>query len=168
MTKILIPLLLMIVGLAAGLGAGLLLKPEPAPGIDAQADDAAEAGASAVAHRASGGAPDPAVAPEYVKFNNQFVVPVVSRDLISAMIVLSLTVEIEPGTSQAIYDREPKLRDAFLQVLFDHANIGGFEGAFTNAGNMDVLRKSLSDVAQRVVGDTARGVLITDIARQDV
>lgn len=168
MTKILLPLMLMIAGLFAGLGAGLMLKPEPASGTDAHAEGGAEADAPAEAHHVKGGEPDEAVAPEYVKLNNQFVVPVVSRDLISAMIVLSLTVEIVPGTSQAIYDREPKLRDAFLQVLFDHANIGGFEGAFTNAGNMDVLRKSLSDVAQRVVGDTARGVLITDIARQDV
>jgi flagellar basal body-associated protein FliL len=168
MTKMLLPLLLLIVGLAAGLGAGLMLKLEPASGIDAHAEDGADADAPAEAHRVSENGSNPVEALEYVKLNNQFVVPVVSRDLISAMIVLSLTVEIVPGTSQAIYDREPKLRDAFLQVLFDHANIGGFEGAFTTAGNMDVLRKSLSDVAQRVVGDTARGVLITDIARQDV
>lgn len=168
MTRMLLPLLLMIVGLAGGLGAGLMLKPEPAPEEDAQVADAARAGAPPRSHQGAGDGPNPAEALEYVKLNNQFVIPVVSRDLISAMIVLSLTVEIVPGTSQAIYDREPKLRDAFLQVLFDHANIGGFEGAFTNAGNMDVLRRSLSDVAQRVVGDTARGVLITDIARQDV
>lgn len=167
MIKMLLPVLLMIVGIAGGLGAGLMLKPEPEPGIEAQAADGAEAVAPEPHHVAQGGEAA-ADALEYVKLNNQFVIPVVSRDLISAMIVLSLTVEVVAGTSQAVYDREPKLRDAFLQVLFDHANIGGFEGAFTNAGNMEVLRRSLTDVAQRVVGDMARGVLITDIARQDV
>lgn len=168
MTKMLLPMLLLIVGLAAGVGTGLMLKPEPAAGIDADAGDRTEAEAPADPQHAAGEGPNSKEALEYVKLNNQFVVPVVSRDMISAMIVLSLTVEIAAGTSQAIYDREPKLRDAFLQVLFDHANIGGFEGAFTNAGNMDVLRRSLMEVAKRVVGDAARGVLITDIARQDV
>lgn len=168
MTRMLLPLLLMIMGLAGGLGAGLMLKPETAPGEDAHSDAPSEAAVPAEAHRRPDGGTAPLESLEYVKLNNQFVVPVVGRDLITAMIVLSLTVEIVPGTSQAVYDREPKLRDALLQVLFDHANIGGFEGAFTNAANMDVLRRSLSEVAQRVVGETARGVLITDIARQDV
>jgi hypothetical protein len=60
------------------------------------------------------------------------------------------------------------LRDAFLQELFDHANMGGFAGEFTGSNNMDVLRAALTEVAQRVLGDLAHGVLITGIARQDV
>jgi hypothetical protein len=105
---------------------------------------------------------------EFVKLNNQFVVPVVTRDRVSAMVVMSLSIEIAQGNSEIVYTREPKLRDGFLQVLFDHANLGGFEGEFTNANNMDVLRMSLRDVATLVLGDAARGVLITEIARQDV
>ncbi|NCQ24519.1 MAG: flagellar basal body-associated protein FliL [Rhodobacteraceae bacterium CG17_big_fil_post_rev_8_21_14_2_50_63_15] len=168
MIRILLPVLLLILGIAGGVGAGLMQRPEAETQIKEPSDGAAEADLTAGQHSVSHDSHATAEAPEYVKFNNQFVVPVVTRDLISAMIVLSLSVEIVPGTSQTIYDREPKLRDAFLQVLFDHANMGGFEGAFTNAGNMDVLRKSLTDVARRVVGDMALSVLITDIARQDV
>ena len=67
----------------------------------------------------------------------------------------------------AIYSKEPKLRDSFLQVLFDHANIGGFDGAFTNANNLAVLRGALREVAQKDMGDQVTDVLIVEIARQD-
>jgi len=104
---------------------------------------------------------------EYVKLNNQFVVPVVARDMVTALVVMSLSVEIEPGRAENVYRHEPKLRDSFLQVLFDHANMGGFKGEFTNANNMDVLRAALTDVARATLGNLVKGVLITDIARQD-
>ncbi len=55
----------------------------------------------------------------------------------------------------------------FLQVLFDHANAGGFNGAFTSSTNMDVLRQSLLETAQAVIGKSVRNVLIVDIVRQD-
>ncbi|SEL54464.1 hypothetical protein SAMN05443999_10644 [Roseovarius azorensis] len=167
MMRKLLPVLLMLAGTAGGVGVGLMLKPEPIRQTDPGSDGVAEPVAVAGGQGARGNDAS-AEALEYVRLNNQFVIPVVSRNLVSAMIVMSLTVEISPGTSEAVYNREPKLRDAFLQVLFDHANMGGFEGEFTSADNMDVLRRALADVAQRVVGRTARGVLITEIARQDV
>jgi len=105
---------------------------------------------------------------EFIKLNNQFVIPIVDRDMIRAMVVMSLNVEVTQGAAQQVYAREPKLRDAFLQELFDHANMGGFAGEFTGSNNMDVLRAALTEVAQRVLGDLAHGVLITWIARQDV
>ena len=99
--------------------------------------------------------------------NNQFVVPIVDEGRVSAMVVLSLSLEVEPGNTEAVYQREPKLRDAFLQVLFDHANIGGFSGSFTDVSNLVVLRTSLKEAASRVLGTVVVDVLITDIARQD-
>jgi predicted Zn-dependent protease with MMP-like domain len=55
-----------------------------------------------------------------------------------------------------------------LQVLFYHANIGGFECAFTSGERMDILRSALLDAAHGVLGDQVNDVLITEIARQDV
>lgn len=163
MIRKLVPVLLAILGTGGGVAAGLMLRPAemadmPAPETitdETPADDAMDA------TKDTGNT-------EFVKLNNQFVIPVVTRDRISAMVVMSLSIEIAQGNSQMVYTREPKLRDGFLQVLFDHANLGGFEGEFTNANNMDVLRMSLRDVANRVLGDATRGVLITEIARQDV
>jgi hypothetical protein len=84
-----------------------------------------------------------------------------------SMVILSLSLEIEPGKSQDIYAREPKLRDKFLQVLFDHANAGGFQGSFTDGSNLVLLRKALLETANGVMGAMVKDVLISDIARQD-
>ena len=62
---------------------------------------------------------------------------------------------------------EPKLRDGILQLLFDHANTGGFQGSFTDADNLVILRKGLTEVARSVLGSMVRNVLITDMIRQD-
>lgn len=162
MMRVLLPVLLMLLGTAAGIGAGLWLAPQGAK-------DEAAAGAEAAPHEAAP-AHDMAqqTQTEFVRLNNQFVVPVVARDRIAAMVVMSLSIEVRAGAAQAVYALEPKLRDGFLQVLFDHANRGGFDGAFTEANTMDVLRRMLFEVARDLLGGEAQGVLITEIARQDV
>jgi flagellar basal body-associated protein FliL len=157
MIRKLIPILLAVIGLAVGAGAGLFLRPTHEPEV-----------AEGESHKADQvTAEDPDVAPEYVKLNNQFVVPVMSGGKVISMVILSLSLEIEPGKSQDIYAREPKLRDKFLQVLFDHANAGGFQGSFTDGSNLVLLRKALLETANGVMGAMVKDVLISDIARQD-
>jgi hypothetical protein len=161
----LLPVILALVGLGGGIGAGLFLRPAPSP-----EDHAAEAGAEAAkdgehADAAEGEHEDGA--PEYVKLNNQFVIPVVEKGRVAAMVVLSLSLEVAAGNTEAVYQREPKLRDVFLQVFFDHANTGGFSGSFTDGSNLLSLRTSLKEAAALVLGPVVNDVLITDIARQD-
>ncbi|HMO07309.1 MAG TPA: flagellar basal body-associated FliL family protein [Paracoccaceae bacterium] len=146
----LMPILLVLAGLAAGAGAGLALRPLPPASGDTTAAP-----------------PVPASPPDYVRLSNQFVVPVVEGGRVAAMVILSLSLEVAPGGSEAIYAREPRLRDAFLQILFDHANAGGFRGAFTDGSNLVVLRGALRETGQRLMPDTIRDVLIADIVRQD-
>jgi flagellar protein FliL len=83
------------------------------------------------------------------------------------MVILSLSLEVTTGSTEAIFQREPKLRDVFLQVLFDHANAGGFKGSFTDGSNMIVLRRALLETAKATMGDIVKDVLIVDIVRQD-
>jgi polyisoprenoid-binding protein YceI len=99
--------------------------------------------------------------------NNQFVVPVVEQGRVDAMVVLAISLEVEAGNTETVYQLEPKLRDAFLQVMFDHANVGGFSGTFTDGSNLIVLRTNLKEAAAMILGTVVRDVLITDIARQD-
>jgi flagellar basal body-associated protein FliL len=176
MLRKLLPILLALIGLGGGVGAGLFLRPAPAP-EDHAADATAAAGAEGD-HAAEETPPaeeggvkaegeDAANATEYVKMNNQFVVPVVEDRRVAAMVVLSLSLEVENGSTETVYQREPKLRDVFLQVLFDHANTGGFSGSFTDGSNLVVLRTSLKEAAALVLGKVVKDVLITDIARQD-
>ncbi len=149
----LLPILLALLGLGAGAGAGLTLRPAADPEL---------AEAAMAEHPA-----EPEVPPEYAKLSNQFVVPVVEDGRVSAMVILSLSLEVTAGSTEAVFQREPKLRDVFLQVLFDHANSGGFKGSFTDGSNMVVLRRALLETATATMGDMVKDVLIVEIVRQD-
>lgn len=160
MIKKLLPIVLLLIGCGAGVGAGVFLRPpQPEPTEEEVIEHEEEMQAKAEEDRATKF--------EYLKMNNQFVVPVVSQERVSALVVMSLSLEVPVGGKDPIFERQPKLRDAFLQVMFDHANLGGFEGEFTNANNLDVLRNALREVAQKHMGDGVTDVLIMEIARQD-
>lgn len=165
----LLPLILALSGLGAGIGAGLALRPDPpAPEAVETAEAAAgEAPAETAPPPMAGGDHPAEGAPEYVKLNNQFVVPVVTGGRVTALVVLSVSLQVGPGMREEVFAREPRLRDAFLQVLFDHANAGGFDGVFTSAENLRRLRMALLEAAQRVLGATAGDILITDMMRQE-
>jgi hypothetical protein len=184
MKSVLLPLILSLIGVGSGVGAGLFLTTEQvaevAPG---ECGDAASGSVTAEdGHAAPGAHGEAVVAPaaagasghgevagrEYARLNNQFVVPVVEGGRVSALVVLSLSIEVEAGTREAVFTAEPKLRDVFLQVLFDHANVGGFDGMFTSSANMRALRVALRDAAQAAIGKQITDVLIIDIVRQDV
>lgn len=177
MIKLILPIILAAIGTGAGVAAGLALRSPPEAEHHADTDESSDTEAShdtdgheADSHKTDkeeGHDEDPPLR-EYVKLNNQFVVPVVRHDQVSALIVIALSVEVGAGQKEDIYLREPKLRDSFLRVLFDHANMGGFSGEFTNADTLDMLRGSLREVAQRDMGDMVSDVLIIDIARQDM
>jgi len=157
MIRKLIPVLLALVGLGGGMGAGLALRPAP--------ESAADGAQVAPAEQKE--PVDPEKLPEYVKLSNQFIVPVLEDGRVVSMVIVSLSLEVKTGMTDTVYAREPKLRDRFLQVMFDHANAGGFRGSFTDAANLVVLRKALLEVAKTALGDMVSDVLIVDIVRQD-
>ncbi|MEL6582727.1 MAG: flagellar basal body-associated FliL family protein [Pseudomonadota bacterium] len=112
--------------------------------------------------------PDPDVSYEYIRMSGQFVVPVLSETRVTALVVLSLTIEAESGIASKVDEKEPKLRDKFLQVLFDHAQSGGFSGPFTTGQPMRDLRAALTLAARTTLGSQVHGVLVTDMVRQDL
>lgn len=164
------PLLLALIGVGAGIGAGVMLKPDTVMENDvATCGPEVDRGRPVASHNTHeadehGGE----IANEYVKMHNQFVIPVVKDGKMAALVVMSISLEVTAGGKEATFQREPKLRDAFNQILFDHANAGGFEGTFTNSNNMTVLRDSLYEIAVKVAGPVVKDVLIAEIVRQDV
>jgi flagellar FliL protein len=156
MLKKILPLLLLLVGAGMGIGIGIVLRPAPEEML-MEAEDATAAIEDEEVEELV----------EHVKMNNQFVVPIVKDKKVSSLIVMSLSIEVPIGQKDAIYAKEPKLRDSFLQVLFNHANLGGFEGEFTDSSNLDVLRNSLREIGRRDLGDGISDVLIMEVARQD-
>ncbi|MFT5796711.1 MAG: flagellar FliL protein [Candidatus Azotimanducaceae bacterium] len=151
-----LPLMLLLVGAGTGVGAGFFLRPMPDEMLAEMAMPAEK-----------GTKDDRAAIFEYVKMNNQFVVPIVKDRKVRSLVVVTLTIEVPVGQKDAVYAKEPKLRDSFLQVLFDHANMGGFEGEFTDSSNLDVLRNALREIGQRDMGEGITDVLIMEVARQD-
>ena len=105
---------------------------------------------------------------EFARLNNQFIVPVTHGSAVDALVVLSLTLEVDEGGTETVFQSEPRLRDRFLRVLFDHANMGGFDAGFTQSGKMDLLRTGLHEAASGILGPILRDVLIVDIVRQEV
>jgi len=163
--KKLLPILLLLMGSGAGVGAGIYLRPAPteAPMIaEGTADDAEKT------EKTDDGKGEKDSALEYVKLSNQFVIPIVRNRVVVSLVVLTLSLEVPEGTKEAVFKKEPKVRDSFLQVMFDHANIGGFDGSFTDALMLSQLRSALLEVAKRDLGEEAvQEVLILEIARQD-
>ncbi len=169
----LLPILLIIIGTIAGGAAGLYLRPVPEADMSATDEGDGHAPAAApVAH--SGGHGDGHGGEDtetavFVKLNNQFVVPVVKGGRVAALVVMSLSLEVGAGGREQVYGLEPKIRDALLTVLFEHANAGGFDGNFTATRNMDMLRRALKQASHQVMGsDIVANVLVMDIVRQDV
>ncbi len=192
--KKLLPIILLLIGAGGGVGAGLFLRPAPAepdmaaacavgdehcppPTAEGHGEEVASEGHGEAPPEDHGAAPaevsdgdhgeEPAGGgPEYVALQRQMIVPIVSDDQVISLVVMSLSIEVEAGFSNDVYDREPKLRDAFLQVLFRHANTGGFSGDFTSGEKMADLRRALNSAAAQVLGPVAIQVLVTDILRQ--
>ncbi len=164
MKRLILPVLLAALGLGAGVGAGLVLRPPPQDPHEEAGIDCLVPGEATVLAAAPA---DDGEQHDFVKLNNQFVVPIVADGRVGSLVVLSITLEVTAGQSEAIYEREPKLRDQFLQVLFDHANAGGFTGTFTATSRMTSLRTALREVARQELGNSLIDVLILDLVRQD-
>ena len=164
--KFILPLILFLVGSGAGVGAGIFLSPKPIE--PPQEDPSAETEKETSEEKPAEDEISTDGVREYVDLSNQFVIPIVQNKKISSMVVLSLSVEVTEGNTEKVYETEPRLRDAFLRALFDFSNIGGFDGAFTDNSNLDILRRSLRDTGRKTMGkDVVTDVLISEIARQD-
>lgn len=104
----------------------------------------------------------------YLKFGRQFVVPVIARDNVDALVILDINLELDPSAAESAYSREPKVRDALLKSLLQLSNEGAFGERLLNEENLDDIRARLLASAKTVLDDDVVGVLILNVARQDV
>ncbi|SFD09945.1 flagellar basal body-associated FliL family protein [Tropicimonas isoalkanivorans] len=177
--RLLLPGILALAGAGAGLTAGHILKPAEVAaetavhehGTQNLSDHAQDPDLATDPHgqtSAHGEAPHGAVSgTEFVDLSNRFVVPILKGGRMTSMVVLSLSLETMVGSREDVFAKEPRIRDALLQVMFDYANAGGFDGTYTSTRALDHLRTALREEARQIVGDSVLDVLVTDIARQD-
>ena len=161
MLKKLLPLFGLLLGLAGGGGAALVLAPAEKPDPVAEDADAAHEDEPTSDH---------AEAPqntEIVKLPNQFVVPVILQNRVRAMVILSVALEVESGAADRVRTLEPKLRDTFLAELFNLAALDGFKDQLITRETLDLVKVALTERSKSILGLDHVTVLITDMARQD-
>lgn len=149
----LLPVLIAILALAGGIGAGLALRPAPSPADEPESLPSAYA-------------PAPA-ATETLRLPNPFVVPLIAEGRVRAMVVIAIALELLPEHGIDLARHEPRLRAIFLQMLFDYANLGGFDGVFTAGEQLLNLRRTLLEAARAEFGDKVHDILIVDLLRQE-
>lgn len=98
---------------------------------------------------------------------NQFLIPLIAEGRVRAMVVVGLALDLLPGHGVDLQRHEARLRAVFLQVLFDHANLGGFDGVFTSGEALLGLRRTLLEAARLELGRHVHDVLVTELMRQE-
>lgn len=104
---------------------------------------------------------------EYVKFNSQFVIPIQVDGRIQALLVTNLQLEVAEGATEDAFLREPRIRDAFLKILFDMAAEGAFQEDMFAPDTQTELRGRLLTAAQKILGTSVNAVLISDFLKQE-
>jgi len=169
MLRLALPVILLSLGVAGGVGVGMVLGTD-SDAVEQQVAEPDAGNAQDQEQTLEAGSPPEPVSDgstEFVRLNNQFIVPIVRHGSVRSLVVMSLTLEVENGENGAVFEQEPRLRDAFLRAMFAHANAGGFDGSFTESTAMAPLREALREAATGVLGASVRDVLIVDITRQD-
>lgn len=169
--KKLLPIILVLVGILGGGALGFLLKPKPEPQADAT-EAAAEPEAHAEPEKAETahdvGSASPPEGREYVTIGRQLIVPVVDGGVTRALMLFELALDVPAGTSEAFFSVEPRIRDAFMRVLFEMSYTGAFLGTYTDDRVVAELRDNLLSAARHQLGPTVADVLILDMIRQEI
>lgn len=103
----------------------------------------------------------------YMKFKRQFVVPVMRKGKIDALVIMNLNLELNEKAPDNVYSLEPKLRDAITRELLSLSNNDVFGDSLTSAETYETLRATLLTAAKEVMPEGIRDVLILDVARQE-
>ncbi len=174
--KIFLPIVIILIAGALGGGGGFFLKQTTSPG----ATDVVAIEATDVSHdkedkkkkkkkkdkkNSHGGAADSNAA--YLKFGRQFVVPVVKDGAPQVMMILEISIEIEPSLAGDIYTLEPKLRDAFLAELMRLGGAGILTKVLESPEAMANAKSALLNTAHTLLGDGAKDILILGIGVQE-
>lgn len=154
--KKLFPVLIIIIGVAAGAGAGIFLKPVQTADPENEHVD----------HEPS--AIDEGAERSFVKIGKQTIVPVVNDGETRALMLFELAVDVPATRADQVHEMEPRLRDAFLRELFQMSYTGAFLTNFTEERIIEELRRNLTNAARTYLGHNQAEVLILDVMRQEM
>lgn len=154
--KKLLPILIIVIGIAAGAGAGMFLKPAP---VSDPVSNHADNGSTEQDEKAER---------SFVKIGKQTIVPVVNDGETRALMLFELAVDVPATRVDQVHEMEPRLRDAFLRELFQMSYTGAFLTNFTEERVIEELRRNLTNAARTYLGHNQAEVLILDVMRQEM
>jgi flagellar protein FliL len=104
----------------------------------------------------------------YFKFSREFVVPLMSGDRVSELVILNISLETDASLSQTLFSQEPKLRDNIMTTLIGLSNDGVTFESMTAVDNYETLRSTILMNLDSVIADGIDNVLILDLAKQEI
>lgn len=171
--RLILPILLAIIGVAAGGAVGFMYKSAQlekkameAAENETDADGAASMDEAEPAEEmdASRAAAEDS---EYLPLSRKLIVPFVRGNGRKAYVAVDVTLEIGPGETEFATAHEPKIIDAFLRTLINFAATGAFEDPSQASFTLDELNEELFKAAKSVLGERVRSVLIANLLTQD-
>lgn len=103
----------------------------------------------------------------YFNFRRNFIVPVVGSSRVQALILISVSIEMEESKIEEAQTREPNIRDAFMKSLLAMSHEGLFNQDITDPDVYSEIQKRLMETAKTSIDENVKSVLLVDFARQD-
>ncbi len=104
----------------------------------------------------------------YVKLDKPLIIPIFHNGKTSAILVAELWLEMEEEFQDGIYEKQPRIRDEFLQIFYRYAAEGQFDDKILTPKVQARLRKNLTEGARKYLGKSVRAVLLNDLQRQEM
>ena len=83
------------------------------------------------------------------------------------LMVFDINIEVDGSFSENSYSYEPRLRDAILTQLFIFANDGDLTKITESTETLANVKAVLLETARKIMGDSAREILLIDIGIQE-
>ncbi|MGJ8560755.1 MAG: hypothetical protein ACSHX3_11005 [Litorimonas sp.] len=104
---------------------------------------------------------------DFIKFNRQFVVPVLKDNAVDALVLINLALEVPANKRDEMFRLEPRFRDGFIRELLQLSDDGYFDQELTSSDTYEILRETLSRAANDISDGGVNKILILDLSRQD-
>jgi hypothetical protein len=103
----------------------------------------------------------------FIDMERKFVVPLVRGNRVRSLVVVDLRLEVRSAAETRAQELKPKIRDLFLDTLYEMAVAGAFDGDLYSNNVQGEMRARLLEDARRVLQDDATAILIGELLRQD-
>jgi hypothetical protein len=103
----------------------------------------------------------------FIDMERKFVVPLVRGNRVRSLVVVDLRLEVRSAAETRAQELKPKIRDLFLDTLYEMAVAGAFDGDLYSNNVQGEMRTRLLEDAMQVLQDDATAILISELLRQD-